>query len=358
MRRSRLALLVVVVVLGLGLGAPGAGAGTVGAAVATESTVVDGAAEAAVLPQLRPVRMGLILGVATASFYIAQERGWFTAEGIDWQYEPLQVTSEALTQVATGNLEIANVTIGAAVLNSLVRGLDVKVIAGNTSYPYDRAPTNAFMVRKDLYDSGVTDASGLRGKRIGGNAAGVFTEYAIDRALATSGLGMDDVEFVPLAFPDIPAGFTNRVIDAAFVIEPAVSVIRAQNSAVQIVPDWIQGAQETVLMAGPSFLRDRPLAEAFLRVYLRGVRALQTEGMTPETAALVERYTRVSADLVRGMRTPYVDPDGRVNWDSLMDQQRFYMARGSATYNEPLDIQRALSEDGPRQAALASLGSQ
>jgi NitT/TauT family transport system substrate-binding protein len=356
MWRARLMLLLVSGTLALGMGAPNAGPRAPGAAAAAAAP--EAARGAAALPQLRPVRMGLILGVATASFYVAQERGWFAAEGIDWQPEPLQVTSEALTQVATGNLEVANVTIGAAVLNSLVRGLDVKVIAGNTSYPYDRPPTNAFMVRKDLYDSGVTDASGLRGRRVGGNAAGVFTEYAIDQALATSGLGMDDVEFVPLAFPDIPAGFSNRVIDAAFVIEPAVSVIRAQNSAVQILPDWIQGAQETVLMAGPAFLRDRPLAEAFLRAYLRGVRAVQAEGMTPETAALVERYTRVSADLVRGMRTPYVDPDGRVNWDSLMDQQRFYLARGSATYADPIDVQQALSDDGPRQAALASLGGQ
>jgi NitT/TauT family transport system substrate-binding protein len=315
-------------------------------------------AGAAPVPQLRPVRMGLILGVATASFYIAQERGWFTAEGIDWQYEPLQVTSEALAQVATGNLEVANVTVGAAVLNSIVRGLDVKVIAGNTSYPASGPGANAFMIRKDLYDGGLTDASGLRGKRVGGNAVGVFTEYAIDKMLATGGLGMDDVEFVQMPFPDIPAGFSNQAIDAAFVIEPAVSVIRAQNTAVQIVPDWLRGAQETVLMGGPSLLRDPALAEAFLRVYLRGVRAFQSEGLTPDTAALIERYTHVSADLVRGMRPPYVDPDGRVNWDSLMDQQRFYMARGSATYSEPLDLVRVLGEDGPRQAAVAALGAQ
>ena len=47
--------------------------------------------------------------------------------------------------------------------------------------------------------------------------------------------------------------------------------------------------------------------------------------------------------------------DGRVIWDSLMDQQRFYMARGSATYRV-LDLQRVFGDDGPRQAALASLG--
>ncbi len=353
MALSRVGRLVAIGVLAFGVlasagGPPGPAAAPVAAA----------APEAAPLPQLRPVRMGLILSVATAPFYIAKERGWFLAEGLDWQYEPLQVTSEALAQVGTGNLEVANVTVGAAVLNSIARGVDVKVIAGNTNYPPAGPGINAFMVRKDLYDAGLTDASGLRGRRVAGNSLGVFTEYAIDKALRTGGLTIDDVEFVQIPFPDIPAAFANRAIDAGFVIEPGVTVIRNQGTAVQIVPEWLAGAQETVLMGGPSLLNDRSLAEAFLRVYLRGVRTVQAEGLTPETAALIERYTRVSADLIQQMRIPYWDPDGRVNWDSLMDQQRFYIARGSATYREPLDLPRVLGEDGPRQAAVAALARQ
>jgi hypothetical protein len=58
---------------------------------------------------------------------------------------------------------------------------------------------------------------------------------------------------------------------------------------------------------------------------------------------------------VQRLMLPYWDPEGRVNWDSLMDQQRFYMARGYLNYSEPLDLVHVLSEDGPRQAALASL---
>jgi hypothetical protein len=88
---------------------------------------------------------------------------------------------------------------------------------------------------------------------------------------------------------------------------------------------------------------------------MRGVRDVQAEGFTPEIAAIIEKYTRVPAAMVQKVRVPYWDPEGRVNWDSLMDQQRFYMSRGSITYTEPMDLQRVLSEDGPRQAALASL---
>ena len=51
----------------------------------------------------------------------------------------------------------------------------------------------------------------------------------------------------------------------------------------------------------------------------------------------------------------YADPDGRVNWDSLMDQQRFYLERGYLRSPEMLDLVR-WGEDAPRQAALQALG--
>ena len=267
----------------------------------------------------------------------------------------MQVTAEAIAHVASGNLEVANVTVGAAVLNSIARGIDIKIISGNDGFPPAGPGGNPFLVRKDLYDSGVTDASGLRGRKVGGNSLGVFTEYGIDQAMRTAGMTIDDVEFVQLAFPDIPAAFANNVIDAAFVSEPFGTVAMTQGLAVQIVPEFMRGAQQTVLMGGPSLLRDRALAEGFLRAYLRGMREVQAEGFSDEIAAIVEQYTRVPAATVQRLRLPYWDPDGRVNWDSLMDQQRFYMARGAATYREPLDLLGVLSEDGPRQAALAAL---
>jgi NitT/TauT family transport system substrate-binding protein len=299
--------------------------------------------------------MGMILSMSTTPVYVAIERGYMADENIDLQIEPVTVTAQALTQVGAGNLEVANVTVGAAVLNSIARGINIKLISGNDSYPPTGPGGNRFLVRKDLYESGVTDASGLRGRKIGGNALGVFTEYAIDQAMRTAGMTIDDVEFVPLAFPDIPAAFANQAIDAAMVAEPFGTVAMNQGTAVQILPGWLAGAQQTVIMAGPTLLDEPGLAEGFMRAFLRGLRDVTAEGITPEIAAVVEKYTHASADLVQRQSHPYWDAEGRVNWDSLMDQQRFYMARGELTYAEPVDLLSVLGADGPRRQALATL---
>ena len=313
------------------------------------------AAPAIPAPQQRTVRQGFIPSINNAPAYLARERGHFAAEGIDWQWEPVQVTAEAIAQVGSGNLEVATVTVGAAVLNSIARGVDIKIIAGNHASPPVGEGSDVFLVRKDLYDSGLTDASGLRGRRVAGNSLGVLTEYAINQAMRTAGMSIDDIEFVAIPFPDIPAAFANGIVDAAFLSEPSATRAITQGSAVPILPGFLAGTQITVLMAGPSLLRDRALAEGYLRAYLRGTREVVATGITPEIAAIVEQYARVPAAVVQQVAPPYWDPDLRVNWDSLADQQRYYLARGSATYREPLDLVRLLGDDAPRQSALASL---
>ena len=95
MSLSRAALFLLIGALALGASAP--------AAVARASAVVPTAADlAAALPQLRTVRMGLILSMAGTPFYVARERGYLAAENIDLQFEPVQVTSESIAQVGTG----------------------------------------------------------------------------------------------------------------------------------------------------------------------------------------------------------------------------------------------------------------
>jgi NitT/TauT family transport system substrate-binding protein len=153
----------------------------------------------------------------------------------------------------------------------------------------------------------------------------------------------------------MPNGLANQVIDAAYVPEPAASTAVERGAAVPIITDLLRGAQVTVLIAGPTFLRERATVEAFMRAYLRGLRDLNAEGWNaPAVAESVERYTRVPAATIQKILPEYADPEARVNWDSIMDQQRFYLERGYLNYGEPLDILR-FAEDGPRQAAIRAL---
>ena len=351
MSASRYALLALTALLALG-----GPAGALGARPSTAEAATAGA-PAAPLPQLTRIRTGLIPIIPSGVFFVPMEKGYFAEENIEIDWQPIQVTTEAIAQVAAGNLELASATVGAAVLNGFARGVDTKIVSGLHGNPPSGPGGDPMLVRKDLYDSGqVRDAAGLRGRKVGGNSTGVYTEYAINGAMRTAGLTVADVDFTPIQFPDVPQALANAAVDGAFVPEPFATAAMEQGYAVQIVPEFLRGAQITVLVAGPTFLRDRAVAEGFMRGLLRGLNDLATQGWnSPEHAAIIEKYTRVPATTVQKIIPQYGDPDGRINWDSLMDQQRFYMERGYLQYAEPLDLLQ-WSEDGPRQAALRALG--
>jgi len=214
---------------------------------------VPAEATGSVAPQRTKVRMGMILSIAGTPFFITQDRGYFTAENLDVDFEPVQVTSEAIAQVAAGNLDLAVATVGAAVLNTVSRGIDIRIISGVHGNPPSGHGGDPMLARKDLYDAGlVRDASGLRGRKVAGNSLGVYTEYAINGAMRTGGLTIDDVEFVAIPFPDIPNALANQAVDAAFVPEPAATAAIDRGVGVQIIPEFLRGAQITVLIAGPT----------------------------------------------------------------------------------------------------------
>lgn len=347
MSNARLALLLLAGLLALGGGAPQA------TARAPLATVPALGAPAAPLPQSRTVRVGMIPIIPAAPIWVPLDKGYFAAEGVDVQWEPVQVTAEAIAQVGASNLDLAVATLGAAVLNSIQRGVDIKFLAGVHGNPPSGPGGDPMIARKDLFDSGaIRDASGLRGRKVAGNATGVFTEYAINGVMQTAGLSIADVDFQAIPFPDIPNALANNAIDAAFVPEPSATAAIDRGVAAQIVPEFLRGAQITILVGGPTLLRDRTVTEAFMRGYLRGLRDLATEGWTsPANVAIIEKYTRVPAATIEKILPQYADPEGRINWESLMDQQRFYLDRGYLNYREAVDLTR-YAEDGPRQAAL------
>jgi NitT/TauT family transport system substrate-binding protein len=316
----------------------------------------DASAAGAPLPQRTRVVLGLIPIIPSATIFVPKDKGYFDAEGLDVDWEVVQVTSEAMAQVAAGNLQLAQATVGAALLNAFASGLDIRILAGMHGMPPSGPGGDPVIVGKPLWDSGVRDASGLRGRKVGVNGTGVFSEYGMNEAMKTAGMTTADVDLQIVAFPDMPAALSNSAIDAAFVPEPFATQAIEQGLAMQIVPEWIRGAQISLLVGGPTILRDRPTAEAFMRAYIRGLRDLATEGWTsPANAAIIERYTRVPANIVQKILPQYAAPDASINWQSLMDQQQLYLDRGYLRVSSPLDL-TTFNEDGPRQAALRALG--
>src|SRR5262245_45894245 len=206
-----------------GYGAPAKPA----AAAPTAAPPASATAPAAAAPTAAPVAQrtrviaGYIPAIAAAAYYLGQERGYFDAEGIDLESENVAVTTEALAQVAAGNLQVANITVGVAALNVFASGIDVKIIGGTFGTPPTGPHGYPLLVRKALYDSGeVRDVAALRGRKIALNGTAVWSEYILSEGLKTGGLTVEDVDVQIMSFPDMPVALSNAAIDGAIPPEP------------------------------------------------------------------------------------------------------------------------------------------
>jgi len=161
-----------------------------------------------------------VLGVAP--LYIAIEKGYFKAEGLN--VTPKIYPSGALSLPAMIKGEIDLVFSNYI---SLYRAQSegtgkLRVIAeGSASAP------NSF----GLYvmpNSPIREAKDLAGKKIGVNARNNIATVLTNEALKSAGVDISTLNFVEVPFPEMAATLQRGDLDAAFFAEPFITVASAQ----------------------------------------------------------------------------------------------------------------------------------
>ena len=301
------------------------------------------------------VRVGYIPALISAPLYIALDKGYFRDAGLDVELQSLWQANEMLAGLTSNTLEVGTGGIGAALMNAIHRGLDVRIVAPLHT---ERPPvTTPLVVAKKLWDSGtVRSVADLRGRRVSTNSRGSATEYWLELALNGGGLTMRDVDLQTLSFPDAVLAMENGALDAAMVGEPVATQGERQGSIVRLAEDFVDDFQVTaVYFTGRFADEQRPAGEAFLGAFLRAARDLEGDGYrAPEHLQILERHTKVPAELIAAGRLPHHDPDGRVKVEDFQRLHDFFLCSGALTFAEPLDMAR-LVDPGFAEAARRRL---
>lgn len=331
-------------------------------AVLIASSLVLAQPSALAQQQKEIVRMGYVPVLIYAPLYIATERGYFANEGIEVQLVPLQGGTDSVVQLAAGNFDAAVGGVGAGLLNAANQGLKFKIVGPMHT---ERPPLASPLVISAERVNEIKSVKDLKGKKVSINATGAATEYWVFQALAKAGLTMDDITLTTVAFANVPAALQTRAIDAAILGEPLVTLQKDQKTVAVLADDFIDGITVTYLYMGLALLKDRPkVAEGFVRAYLKALRDLQGAGwLNKETAAIIEKYTKVPADVVLRANRPYYDPNGNVPLEDLGKLQDYFLKRGTLEYKQPLDlkpfvdtslVEKALKDLGPYVAPTAA----
>jgi NitT/TauT family transport system substrate-binding protein len=321
--------------------------------------MASGASPADLTPQLRTVRFGSPGAISDAGVFIGRERGYFREQGLDVDFVPFQSGPDTMVPMAAGDLEVGSGNFGIVWLNAVERGVGIQAVAdkGHSSpgFEFVQVP-----LRRDLADSGqVQTPADLRGRRIGMSVLRSGGEVVVADILRRGGMGVDDVDLVALGYPEMLAGLTNRALDAAVLIEPTLSAAVARG----IVAPWEAGRASTVfggayqaslIFYAGQFAAQSDLAQRWMVAYLRGIRAyndafIRGEGRAEAVRLLTETTAIKDPAVYDQMQMAGLDPDGRINQESLRIELEYYRNRGY--YTGPVTLDRVIDPSFAETAA-------
>jgi NitT/TauT family transport system substrate-binding protein len=310
----------------------------------------------------RIVKIGVIGILAEAGLYVAAERGFFTQEGLQVEFLKDMYGPDGFPALATGQMDAMGGAFGPELINAVQRGINVKVVAGMSSY-IPGWDSGFLTVRKELIDSGkVKDWKDLKGLKVAlAPALPNLTDYFASRYLAQGGLTLKDVTIVHVPFANMIAALKTGGVDFAHTSEPMSTLTAGSGVAVKWKPVTSyapNGLTVAMLQFGSNMLEKTPeVGERVIAAYIRGARyyldALKKPGGKDEIAQILIKHTPVKArPLYDQIAFSYSDPDAVISVDGMQDMAN-YFARASG--GKPIDA-RTLVDERFRLAAVKRVG--
>ena len=155
-------------------------------------------------------------------------------------------------------------------------------------------------------------------------------DYLLTKFLARASLTLDDIEPVALTQPDIPAALANSAIDYAISAEPFATQATSSGADDVFVAAVLPGFMNTVVFYSEPMRVERAAAgRAFAVGLTRAMRDLQgARAKSDEHLAILNRYTRLSPEVLRQSSFNGWDPELTIQKEALLDQQGVHLRLG------------------------------
>jgi NitT/TauT family transport system substrate-binding protein len=307
------------------------------------------------------IKIGDLGIVADAPFYIAMEKGFFTAEKLQVSLEPFGSAADTTVQLSTNRLQVVGGGASAGLFNAFARDWPIRIAMARTR-DMPGYSSDTLILREDLVGV-VKTVADLKGRTIAINAPAGSLHYMVGKMMESAGLNIDDVKIVYMSWPDMGTASATKAIDAGTVVEP----FAAQYSERKLAQPFKRAAdilrdpplEVSVMLFSREWINKSPgEAAAFTLAYLKAARiyydAMKGGPSRAEVVDILTRYTRLKdKTMYDRIQWSYMDPNAEISIAGLQDQASWYRKQG--TLDRDVDV-RAMIDRRFLDTALATLG--
>lgn len=232
-----------------------------------------------------------------AGLFIAQDKGYYAAEGLEVDIHPPADPATILTTVAAGRDDFG-INYQTGVMIAREQGVPVVSVAALVQHPLNSVMT--------LTESGIAEPKDLVGKKVGWPGI-PDNEPLLGTMLKSQGSSLEEIELINVGFDLVPALIGKKVdaIVGAYWVHESISAIN-QGFPVNImrmeehgVPDFY----ELVLVTTEDKIASDPeLVQKFVQATARGY-----QDAISDPQAAVELLKRVKPEVDLAIESPGVD---------------------------------------------------
>lgn len=199
-----------------------------GSGSATETAAGGAAQPAAGATKLTVAGMAI---VDCAPVFLAKQKGFFSEQNLDVTVQTTQGGAESVPGVISGQFQFAFANV-ISLLLAHAKGLPLKALAPGNFSTGKAEDFGAIIVNAD---SPVKTLKDLEGKTLSVNQTNNIGGVTVRAAMRKAGADPDKLRFIEVPFPQMPAALAQQRIDAAWLVEPFLTIARNQGARVL---DW------------------------------------------------------------------------------------------------------------------------
>ncbi len=286
------------------------------------------------------VTVAVLRGVPASPIFIADAKGYFKESGIELNLIYVDAATAAPVAVVSGDADFAVIGMTAGFFN--LAGKGALKIVGTSVREQKGYKLSGYIASNAAYEAGVRKPEDFKGRAIAITTVGSTYHYNLGQLAQKSNFDLASIRMVPMQSQSnqasaVAGGNTDGAVITAYILSKMEA--EKKGRIIGWVSDISPYQTSVAITSTKNAATRRPMIEAFLKAYHAGIKDYHAAFLTLDSAGapqkgpgydellkIVSRYTQQPAEQLEGF-FPYIDPEGRVEVQSIRDQVAWWASQ-------------------------------